>query len=47
LDANVAHLKSDVRDLVDTYRAIFRWDLPEVDETFSGQLIVQEKRPAA
>ena len=41
MDTHRAQLKSDVRALVDKYRAIFGWDVPEVDEPLSERLIVQ------
>ena len=41
MDAHRAQLKSDVRGLVDKYRAIFGWDVPEVDEVLSDRLIVK------
>jgi hypothetical protein len=41
MDVHRAQLKSDVRVLVDKYRAIFEWDVPEVDEGLSERLIVQ------
>ena len=46
MDAHRAQLKSDVRDLVDQYRAIFGWDVPEVDEALSERLIVKALRQA-
>ena len=46
MDAHLAHLNADVRHLVDKYRAIFGWDVPEVDETLSQQLIVKAMRQA-
>ena len=46
MDAHRAQLKSDVRDLVDKYRAIFGWDVPEVDEALSERLIVKALRQA-
>lgn len=46
MDAHRAQLKSDVRGLVDKYRAIFGWDVPEVDETLSDRLIVEALRQA-
>jgi transketolase N-terminal domain/subunit len=44
MDAHLAQLNSDVRDLVDKYRAIFGWDVPEVDEALSQRLIVKAIR---
>ena len=46
MDAHRAQLKSDVRDLVDKYRAIFGWDVPEVNEALSERLIVKALRQA-
>jgi inosine-uridine nucleoside N-ribohydrolase len=46
LDAHRAQLTSDVRGLVDKYRAIFGWDVPEVDEALSQRLIVTAMRQA-
>jgi hypothetical protein len=46
MDAHRAQLKSDVRGLVDKYRAIFGWDVPEVDEALSERLIVKALRQA-
>ena len=46
MDAHRAQLNSDVRHLVDKYRAIFGWDVPEVDEALSQRLIVKAIRQA-
>ena len=46
MDAHQAQLNSDVRSLVDKYRAIFGWDVPEVDEALSERLIVKALRQA-
>lgn len=46
MDAHRAQLNSDVRQLVDKYRAIFGWDVPEVDEGLSQRLIVAALRQA-
>ncbi len=46
MDAHRAQLNSDVRSLVDKYRAIFGWDVPEVDEALSERLIVKALRQA-
>lgn len=46
IDAHRAQLNADVRSLVDNYRAIFGWDIPEVDEALSERLIVQALRQA-
>ena len=44
MDAHRAALDSDVRRLVDKYRAIFGWDVPEVDEALSQRLIIAAMR---
>lgn len=41
LDAHREQLKSDVRSLVNKYRAIFGWDVPEIDEDLSDRLVFQ------
>lgn len=46
MEAHRAQLNSDVRHLVDKYRAIFGWDVPEVDEALSQRLIVKAIRQA-
>ena len=46
MDAHRAQLKSDVRGIIDKYRAIFGWDVPEVDEALSDRLIVKALRRA-
>ncbi len=46
MDAHRAQLNSDLRRLVDKYRAIFGWDVPEVDEAFSERLIIESLRAA-
>jgi hypothetical protein len=46
MDAHRVQLNSDVRHLVDEYRAIFGWDVPEVDEALSQRLIVKAIRQA-
>ena len=46
MDAHRAQLKSDVRGLVDKYRAIFGWDVPEIDLVASDRLIVKALRQA-
>lgn len=46
MEAHRAQLNSDVRSLVDKYRAIFGWDVPEVDEVLSERLIVEALRQA-
>ncbi|MGK2897485.1 MAG: hypothetical protein ACSLE9_02170 [Burkholderiaceae bacterium] len=46
LDAHRAQLTADVRGLVEKYRAIFEWDIPEVDEALSDRLILSAIRQA-
>lgn len=46
LDAHREQLVSDVRALVEKYRAIFEWDVPEIDQALSDQLILQALRDA-
>lgn len=36
-----AQLRADVARLVNKYRAIFGWDVPELDEALSDRLIFQ------
>jgi len=44
--AHRAQLNSDVKRLVEKYRSIFDWDVPEVDEALSDRLILQALRQA-
>ncbi|MEO8279627.1 MAG: hypothetical protein ABI564_08035 [Ideonella sp.] len=46
MDAHRAQLTADVKDLVEKYRAIFDWDVPEVDEALSDRLIIKAVRRA-
>jgi len=39
LDAHRGQLTADVKNLVEKYRSIFEWDVPEIDEAASDQLI--------
>lgn len=41
LDAHRVQLNTDVRNLVDKYRSIFGWDVPEIDEALSDRLIIK------
>lgn len=41
MDARRAQLDADVRHLVDKYRAIFGWVVPEVDEAAADGLIIE------
>jgi hypothetical protein len=46
LDAHRAQLVSDVKRLVEKYRAIFDWDVPEVDQEGADKLILGAIRNA-
>jgi molybdopterin converting factor small subunit len=46
LDAQRARLVADVEDLVERYRSIFEWDIPEIDQIRSDRLILQAIREA-
>ena len=46
MDAQRGQLVSDVKALVEKYRSIFDWDVPEVDEAFSDRLILKALRQA-
>ena len=46
MDAQRAPLMNDVRALVEKYRAIFEWNVPEVDEALSDRLILKALRQA-
>lgn len=37
---------ADVRKLVEKYRAIFDWDVPDIDQTIADKLILTEIRRA-
>ena len=40
LDAHRAQISADVQHLVEKYRSIFEWDVPEVNQALSDQLIL-------
>ncbi|VTZ27957.1 conserved hypothetical protein [Methylocella tundrae] len=46
LDRHRAQLTSDVKDLVEKYRAIFDWDVPDVDQNAADKLILGAMRKA-
>ena len=46
MDAHRAQLADDLKDLVQKYRAIFDWDVPEIDEAISDRLILNALRQA-
>jgi len=37
---------ADVESLVEKYRSIFAWDVPDIDEKFVDKLILMEVRKA-
>ncbi len=46
LDRHRKRLTADVKHLVDKYRSIFEWDVPEIDEASSDKLILGAIREA-
>jgi len=46
MGAHRGQLNADLRRLVDKYRAIFSWDVPEIDEAVSERLIIDSLRQA-
>ncbi len=44
LAAHREKLQSDVHHLLEKYRAIFEWDVPEIDQALSDRLIVAAMR---
>lgn len=46
MDAHRAQLNGDVMRLVEKYRSIFGWDVPEIDEALSNRLILDAVRQA-
>ena len=46
LTAHRADIIKDVNDLIDKYRAIFEWDVPDIDEKLTNSLILNEVRQA-
>lgn len=44
LDAHRGEITADVTRLVEKYRAIFEWDVPEVDEKAADRLILRAIR---
>jgi hypothetical protein len=41
LDAHGDDITSDVKKLVEKYRAIFSWDIPEIDQNAADKLILK------
>ncbi len=46
LDSHRKQINADVKNLVEKYRAIFDWDIPEIDETKADKLILSAIRKA-
>lgn len=46
LEAHRGGIISDVKNLVEKYRAIFDWDVPDIDQGYADKLIVVEIRKA-
>lgn len=40
LDAYHGRITTDVKALVEKYRAIFDWDVPDIDQTLADRLIL-------
>jgi hypothetical protein len=41
LDAHRSDITSDVKKLVEKYRAIFGWDIPEINQNAADKLILK------
>ena len=46
LDGHRSGIIADVKKLVEKYRAIFDWDVPDIDQTVADKLILTEVRKA-
>jgi len=46
LEGHRSHIIADMKSLVEKYRAIFEWDVPDIDEKFADKLILVEMRKA-
>lgn len=46
LDGHRSGIIADVKSLVEKYRAIFDWDVPDIDQNFADKLILTEIRKA-
>jgi hypothetical protein len=44
--AHREQIATEVKKLVEKYRAIFDWDVPDIDQTAADRLIVTEVRKA-
>ncbi len=46
LEGHRAQIIADVKQLVEKYRAIFDWDVPDIDQPAADRLILTEVRKA-
>jgi len=46
LAAHRSDIIEDVNNLIEKYRAIFGWDVPDIDESLANRLILNEVRQA-
>jgi hypothetical protein len=46
LEGHRGEIIADVKKLVEKYRAIFDWDVPDIDQTVADKLILTEVRKA-
>jgi hypothetical protein len=46
LNKHRSKIIADVKSLVEKYRSIFAWDVPDIDEKFADKLILVEVRKA-
>lgn len=46
LEGHRSQIIDDVKSLVEKYRAIFDWDVPEIDQGVADKLILVEMRKA-
>jgi hypothetical protein len=46
LVAHRSDIIEDVNNLIEKYRAIFGWDVPDIDENLANKLILNEVRQA-
>jgi hypothetical protein len=44
LSAHRSDIIKDVNDLIEKYRTIFEWDVPDIDENLANTLILNEVR---
>ena len=46
LKGHRAEIIADVKNIVEKYRKIFDWDVPDIDQAAADRLILQEMRQA-